>query len=429
MTTSNERLTTMKALLLALLSFGCLAGVAGVASSGAQGPAQAAPSATIYSSLPLQGDSRPQSVDIVRAMRLALEDHGGTAGGYRINYVSLDDASKEFGFWDPDRVMDNAHRAARDSNAIAYLGEFNSGASMFSIPILNAAGMLQVSPSNTYVGLTRAEGAEAGEPRRHYPTDTRHYGRVVPSDHAQAAAVVSYMRDKGCKNVYILHDMEVYGSGIANQVRRVARSRDFKILGKRAIDEGSWRRAARKVTRADADCFFHGGITMNGAVPVFRAVGGGSPTIKMFGPDGVAESAFTENLPPKLQKRTFITNPTLAPESYQPLGRKFFADFKAKYGRLPEPYAIYGYEAMSVALAAIDNAAGAATDAAGRQAVIDAFFRTKARRVGPRHLRHRRQRRHHSVRLRRLRGQEGRARVLEGHRHPPEPLTPRFQCA
>ena len=52
---------------------------------------------TIYSSLPLQGDSQPQSEDIVRAMTMALEDHGSEAAGYSIEYVSLDDASPEFG--------------------------------------------------------------------------------------------------------------------------------------------------------------------------------------------------------------------------------------------------------------------------------------------------------------------------------------------
>ncbi len=34
------------------------------------------------------------------------------------------------------------------------MGEFNSGASEVSMPILNDAGIAQDSPANTYVGLT-----------------------------------------------------------------------------------------------------------------------------------------------------------------------------------------------------------------------------------------------------------------------------------
>src|SRR5688500_18053569 len=124
----------------------------------------------IYSSLPLQGDSRPQSEDVVNGMKLALEQKGGEAGGHKIKYVSLDDATASTDKWEPGQVSTNARKAVGDDNAIAYLGEFNSGASAVSIPIVNEAGILQVSPSNTYVGLTRSEGAEKGEPDKYYPT-------------------------------------------------------------------------------------------------------------------------------------------------------------------------------------------------------------------------------------------------------------------
>ena len=45
---------------------------------------------------------------------------------------------------------------------MAYIGEFNSGASKISIPILNRAGIPQISPANTYNGLTTP--VERGEP-------------------------------------------------------------------------------------------------------------------------------------------------------------------------------------------------------------------------------------------------------------------------
>ena len=71
-----------------------------------------------------------------------------------------------------------------------------------------------------------------------------------------------------------------------------------------------------------------------------------------------------------------ITNPTLDPKLYPPAAQDFFNEFKAKYGKDPEPYAIYGYEAMSVVLEAIKAAGDEGND---RQAVIDAFFSIKDR--------------------------------------------------
>jgi len=179
---------------------------------------------TIYSSLPLQGDSRPQSADVVNGEKLALEEAGGKVGKFTIKYVSLDDATAAAGKWDPGQTSADARKAAQDPSTIAYLGEFNSGASAISIPILNESNTLQISPSNTYVGLTRAEGADKGEPDKYYPAGKRTFGRVVPADHIQAAAQVTYQKDQGCKKTYILNDKEVYGKGIAVQVQNIGKA-------------------------------------------------------------------------------------------------------------------------------------------------------------------------------------------------------------
>src|SRR5215212_2961748 len=109
---------------------------------------------TVYSSLPLSGANRPQAQAIVRGAGLALEEAGGVAGGRPVRYVSLDDSTRRAGSWVPERAAGNARRAAQDRSTIAYLGEFNSGASAVSMPILNEAGIPQISPSNTYTGLT-----------------------------------------------------------------------------------------------------------------------------------------------------------------------------------------------------------------------------------------------------------------------------------
>ena len=333
---------------------------------------------TIYSSLPLQGDSRPQSEAVVNGEKMALAEHGGKVGNYTIKYVSLDDSTASAGKWDPGATSSDARKAAQDKSTIAYLGEFNSGASAISIPILNEAGILQISPSNTYVGLTRSEGADKGEPDKYYPSGKRTYGRVVPADHIQAAAQVAYQKAQGCTKVYILNDKEVYGKGIADAVQKDGTAQGLQILGNDGIDTkaANFRSLATKIKSKGADCMFFGGITDNKAVQVWKDVGAANPTMKLFGPDGVAESAFTTKVPAALQSRTFITNPTLDPKLYPPAAQDFFKKYKAQFGKAPEPYAIYGYEAMQDALLAIQNAGAKGND---RQAVIDQFFQIKDR--------------------------------------------------
>ena len=141
---------------------GCLLAGAAIAvaacgsssSSSSSGGASGSNVIDIYSSLPLQGASTAQTNPMVNGMKLALEQAGGKAGQWKVNYTSLDDSTAAAGKWDPSQCAANARKVAADTKAVFYMGEFNSGCSEVSIPILNQAGVPQVSPANTYVGLT-----------------------------------------------------------------------------------------------------------------------------------------------------------------------------------------------------------------------------------------------------------------------------------
>jgi branched-chain amino acid transport system substrate-binding protein len=186
------------------------------------------------------------------------------------------------------------------------------------------------------------------------------------------------MKREGTRRVFILNDGETYGSGLAQNVALDARRAGITVLANQRIDEkaANYRSLAQAVAARDGDSVFFGGITQNNAVQLWKDLNAAMPTAKLFGPDGVAESVFSGGIGSSAEKVTFVTNPTLDPKLYPPSGQEFFKDYKAKYGKDPEPYAIYGYEAMSVVLQAIQNAGDKGND---RQAVIDAFFQIKDR--------------------------------------------------
>ena len=71
-----------------------------------------------------------------------------------------------------------------------------------------------------------------------------------------------------------------------------------------------------------------------------------------------------------------MTDPALHDSAYSARARRFARSFRAKYKRHPEPYAIYGYEAMSLVLDAIYRAIPRAND---RDAVRAAIFATRNR--------------------------------------------------
>ena len=149
---------------------------------------------TIYSSLPLQGPSAAISEQIVDGEKLALADAGGRAGPFKIGYVSLDDASPTSDHWNPGVTATDAKIAAQDTSTIAYLGDLDSAATAISLPLINAAGILQISPASPYEGLTSSFDAGQDEPERFYPSGKRTFVRLQPGDAVQAAAQVQMMR-------------------------------------------------------------------------------------------------------------------------------------------------------------------------------------------------------------------------------------------
>jgi len=320
---------------------------------------------------------------MVNGIRLALSEAGNKAGSTTIKYTSLDDSTAQAGNWDPGQTAQNARKVAQDSKAVGYLGEFNSGASAISIPILNQAGIPQVSPANTYVGLTTNEpGSEKGEPQKYYPSGKRTYLRIVPRDTIQAAALLTLMKQDGCTKVAIANDKETYGAGLARLLELQSKKVGVDIVSNEGIDKtaSNYRSYAAGVKSKGADCFVFSGVTANGSVQIYKDVSAALPNAKLYGPDGVCESGFTnpskKGIPASIGKKFQCTVATLDLSSY-PGGKDFLAAFKKKYGNTtPDPYAIYGYEGMKLF---IDTIKGLGDKGNDKSAVLDALFKTKDR--------------------------------------------------
>ena len=79
----------------------------------------------------------------------------------------------------------NANEAVKDPDVMVYIGTYNSGAAKISMPILNKAGLLMISPANTWPGLTKPGMGDPGEPEIYRPSGKVNYFRVVPADDLQ----------------------------------------------------------------------------------------------------------------------------------------------------------------------------------------------------------------------------------------------------
>jgi len=336
-----------------------------------------------YSSLPMQGASSAQTIPLVNGIKLALSQANNKAGQWTVKYTVLDDSTAAAGKWDPGQTAANARQVASDPKAVYYMGEFNSGASEVSIPILNAAGIPQVSPANTYVGLTTSlPGSAPGEPQKYYPTGKRTYLRIVPIDSIQAAADLMAMKQAGCTKVAVANDKEAYGGGLATLLGLEKGFYGVTITSNTGIDPTApnFRAYASTIKGQGADCFFFAGIVSNGAVQITKDVHSAIPTAKIFGGDGVCTDSYTSatkgGVPAALYPLLECTVATQNLAAY-PGGQQFLSAYKAKYGGAePDPYAIYGYEVMKLGLDTVKSL-GASGDS--KADVLKALFAIKAR--------------------------------------------------
>jgi len=336
-----------------------------------------------YSSLPMQGASSAQTIPLVNGIKLALSQAGSKAGQWTVKYTVLDDSTAAAGKWDPGQTAANARQVAADPKAVYYMGEFNSGASAVSIPILNQAGIPQVSPANTYVGLTtNLPGSAPGEPQKYYPTGKRTYLRIVPIDSIQAAADLMAMKQAGCAKVAVANDKEAYGAGLAQLLELEKGFYGVTISSNTGIDPTApnFRSYASTVSGQGADCFFFAGIVSNGAVQITKDVHAAVPKAKIFGGDGVCTDSYTNatkgGVPAAIYPLLQCTVATQDLAAY-PGGRDFLSAYKAKYGvSSPDPYAIYGYEVMKLGLDTVKSLGAKGNNKAD---VVKALFAITAR--------------------------------------------------
>ena len=328
------------------------------------GGATTAKTVKIMSSLPMTGSSRTQTVQIVNSIQMAIADT--KIPNVTVNFEALDDATAAKGSWDAAQEAENARKAINDSSVVAYIGTYNSGAAKISIPLLNQAGLVMVSPANTYPGLTKPGKGEANEPNTYFPNGKRNYARVVPADDLQGAVGAVWAKDLGAKKVYIVHDTQLYGKGIADVFRAKAKDLGLTEAGYEGADKAdNYRALANKIKDSGADFVYYGGIVDNNPAVLLKDIRSVLPTIKFMGPDGINCAEFLKEAGPAADSNVYSTFGGVPPEKYTGKAADWLKAYNAKYGAgSPDPYAIYGYEAAKVVLAAIAAAGDKANDRA-----------------------------------------------------------------
>lgn len=326
-------------LLSGALIAGVLAGCSSDSSkSGGDTKANGSKVIKIATQSPLSGGSAILGEAIKLGAQLKLEEESKRFEelGYKLQLEPYDDQA------DPKKGVSNANLIGADKEIYGVVGHLNSGVYIPSTEVYEKYNIAAVSAAATAVDVT-----ERG---------LKTVNRIVARDDFQGPAGAEYaVKTLGAKTVFIIQDKTAYGSGLAEEFKKAAESLGAKTLGYEGITVGEkdFNGVINKVKTSKPDVIYFGGLYAEGGLIIKQAREKGID-VPIMGGDGLDSSGLVEIAGDKVAN-TFITS-VAGDSTATEEGKKFVADYKAKFKKNAESYSVYGYDAMGVMLLGIENA-------------------------------------------------------------------------
>jgi branched-chain amino acid transport system substrate-binding protein len=322
------------------------------------------PDLIVVSDLPWREPNSEHAQVVIDAIEFVFRQREFRAGDYRVGYQSCEQP------FDEVLCKRNARDYVATEAVVGIIGPWHSGCAVEQIPIVTreAAGPLaMISPTNTFLGLTRASPGAAP-----YPDDVRSYVRVISNDSAQGAAAAHLAERAGARRVAVLHENEVdppYAQALTPAFVASARSLGLEVVQFAWPFRRSYATLADSVAKEHPDAVFLAGVTEGNAkrlVEDLRAALG--PEVALIGPDSFSGDEILAQFG-TTGEGLWVTSPGIPPEKLPPAGRRFLDEFRTAF-----PYPLYAAEAAQATEVLLD--AIARSDGT-RASAVEEIFRTK----------------------------------------------------
>lgn len=250
--------------------------------------------------MPLSGTEGSQGQPILKGVRYAVTQAGGSVKGFSLQVVDFDDAVN--GTHDPQKGAQNVTAMIGDSAILGFVGPLNSSVAKAEIPIASDAHLAMISPANTNPCLTKAKEALtnadcAGLAAQLRKGNPNNYFRTVTTDDYQGPALADYFfQTLKIKKVAVASDNQTYGKGIADSFQTQFKAAGGQVVGQRfdydqqnTQDFKPWLTAAKT---AGAEAIYVGGVTSTGVCKVRAQMQGIFDVSTPFGDgDGIVQDS------------------------------------------------------------------------------------------------------------------------------------------
>ncbi len=286
---------------------------------------------------PLSGELAALGEGIKLGTQLAIERLKGPVekAGFKVELVPFDDQAK------PDVGVANAKNILADKDVLVVVGHLNSGVALPSSEVYKEVNLVMISPANTNPLIT-----DRGLPN---------VNRVCGRDDVQGAVAAEFAIDTlKAKSVYIVHNKNQYGQGIAEFFQETAKKKGAKVLGFEGTEErANFDPILTPIKAKNPDVIFFGGEYPQ-AAPMFRQAREKGIKSKFLGPDGMDSTELLKLGGKDVVGMHFTT--VAGPVKEYPKAKEFGDEFKKKFGKDPEPFAAQAYDATAIGLKGLEAA-------------------------------------------------------------------------
>jgi branched-chain amino acid transport system substrate-binding protein len=281
------------------------------------------------------GPNAQLGINISNGVELALEQHNAKSGVSQVKLIKYDTQG------DPTQATNQAKKAITDK-VVGVVGPAFSGESKTAVPILDEAGIPNVSPSATAVTLAT--------------NGWKTWHRVLANDDVQGPGAADFLsKTVGAKTVAVIDDQSEYGKGLADAVRKQLATDGAKVAVNDSInpDASSFSSTINKVKPANVDAVYFGGYYSAAGKLVKQLRDGGVQGTFMSG-DGTLDAQFITGGGAAAEGALLTCTCSSAVGSTDPAVQKFATDYKAKFNVDPATYSAEGFDATNAFLQAID---------------------------------------------------------------------------
>ncbi|HYN88323.1 MAG TPA: ABC transporter substrate-binding protein, partial [Ardenticatenaceae bacterium] len=302
--------------------------------------------------------------DSRRGVEIALADAGNELLGHPIELIGEDTGCNAEG------GQAAATRLVANEQIVAIIGTSCSSEARVAAPVVDQAGMVLISPSNTAPDLT--------DPETHVPG----YLRTAHNDEVQGRVVAEFAYNElGLTRAATIHDGSPYAEGLVTVFADVFTELGGEMVSEEAVgpEDTDMRPVLTRVAAQEPELIYY---------PIFIQAGGfvtrqareveGLEEVVLMGSDGLFSPEFL-NAAGDAVEGMYLSSPDFS--AFQEGYEEFLAKHEERYGEATlSAFHAHAYDATNMILAAIEQVAVEGEDGTlwiGRQALRDALYATE----------------------------------------------------